>query len=507
MLIGARLRQLATWEPDKIAIVDESGAWTRRAFVSRVARFGSALRGLGLAPGDRVALLSPDRREYLEADYAIMSAGFVRVPLDPRLPRNDLIAMLSFTGASALVTDAVFAETASGLKGDVASLRHVIAFGAMDDALSYEALLASGDDALSPGGAPDDLCSLNLSGGTTGAPKAIMLLQRNLMTVAQTIALGFDVRADSIFLNVRPLWPIAQVILMGYFFAGAQVTLGGRFDAQKLADQIASTRATRTSLVPTQLVRWVDHVVEADPRLARLEAIHVGGSRLPPSVFQRALRTIGPRVGVLYGLTEAPVTCYLPPQRLSGGAGAPDTLIEAVGHELYGYRVRLDGVDTPDPEATGEVLISGANVMAGYWCDEEATQAAFKDGWLRTGDLGRFDGAGDLFIVGRLKEVIRSGATSIAPKEVEDALLQHSAVAEVAVLGLPDIEWGERVAAFVVKAPGADVTEQDLIAHCKERLASYKKPGQVFFVEALPRSHYGKILRPQLLAQAGVAPG
>jgi acyl-CoA synthetase (AMP-forming)/AMP-acid ligase II len=504
MHIGTKWRELARQHGDHPAIVDDHGSWSYRDVHARIARFGNALAGLGLRKGDRVALHVPDIREYLEADYAIMSAGFVRVPLDPRLTGGELTALLRYAGATALVTHASFAPAVTGLTDAVESLRHIVSIGGdgSGDGLGhdYEALLARASDRPPPEGDGDDLATLNFTGGTTGAPKAAMLRHRNLMAVARNTIHGFGIGGDSVFLNVRPLWPIAQVILMSHLFAGATVVLR-RFDPERFALLIQQAGATRTSLVPTQLLRCLDHLRPGDERLRRLQAIHVGGSRIPPVVFERTLEIIGPRIGVLYGLTEAPITCYLPPQALDG---AQTALIHSVGRVLGDYEVRLlDGEDMPSAGSgrSGEVLIRGDNVMAGYWQDAAATAASLRDGWLHTGDVGEFDAGGNLHIVGRLKDVIRSGSTSIIPKEVEDVIVQHPAVAEVAVIGLPDVEWGEAVTAFVVTKPGMSVAESDLVEHCRARLAGYKKPRSIRFVASLPRSHYGKVLRAQLIAQ------
>jgi acyl-CoA synthetase (AMP-forming)/AMP-acid ligase II len=499
MAIGVRLRELAALQGDRAAVVDEHGACSYRRFHERIARLGNALRGLGLEAGDRVALLMPDVREYLEADYAIMSAGLVRVPLDPRSTRADLVALLRHAGARALVTHRTLTEAVDGLRREVECLDHVVAVGG-GAGHDYEVLLARASDAWLPDPDPEALATLNFSGGTTGAPKATMLRHRNLQVVAAAVVRGFEIAGDAVFLNVRPLWPIAQVILMSHLFAGATIALR-RFDPERLAADVEETGATRTSLVPTQLVRWLDHVPPRDPRLNRLEAVYVGGSRIPPQTFERALDVFGPRIGVLYGLTEAPVTCYMPPRTLDTSAERRRLLMESVGRVLPGYDVRIDGADGRANEP-GEVLINGGNVMAGYWQDEIATQAALRDGWLHTGDIGQFDADGFLSIVGRLKDVIRSGASTIVPKEVEDVLLTHPAVAEATVLGLPDAEWGEAVTAFVVARAGMAVSEHDLIEHCRERLASFKKPRAVRFVASLPRSHYGKVLCAQLLADA-----
>jgi acyl-CoA synthetase (AMP-forming)/AMP-acid ligase II len=493
--IGAKLAQLALAHPDRTAIVDDAGSWSFRRFHQRLTRFGNAMHGLGLVKGDRIALLLPDCREYLEADYGSMAAGFVRVPMDPRLTRRELVALLQRAGVRALVTHPAFAETTHKLDHDVETLQSMIYVG-KGPGLDYETLLEKSSELPRPDGNCDDLATLNFSGGTTGAPKAVMLRHRNLMAVAANTIQGFDIASETVFLNVRPLWPIAQVILMSHLFAGATVVLGGRFDAERLAAMIDNSGATRASLVPTQLVRWIEHLQPQD-RMPMLEAIYVGGSRIPSAAFERALDLVGPRIGVLYGMTEAPVCCYLRPRELAGSDRA--RLIESVGHPFPAYLVRIDGAD--DENTSGEVLVQGDNVMAGYWQNEEATRDALRDGWLHTGDIGTFDRDGRLTIVGRLKEVIRSGSSSIMPKEVEDVIASHPAVGEVAVLGLPDPEWGEAVTAFVVLKPGMSSSERELVEHCREHLASYKKPRAVHFVASLPRSHYGKVLRAELLAQ------
>jgi acyl-CoA synthetase (AMP-forming)/AMP-acid ligase II len=495
-------RDLALRHGDRAAIADEHGTWSYRTLHARITRFGNALQALGLSQGDRVALLIPDVREYLEADYAVMSAGFVRVPLDPRLTRAELAALLRYAGATALVTHASFAPTTDELREDIAGLRHIVTIGG-GGGLDYEALLQRASEQPLPPRDGNELASLNFSGGTTGAPKAAMLRHRNLLAVVRNTIDGFGIDDGCVFLNVRPLWPIAQVILMSHLFAGATVVLR-RFDPEAFATLVYETGATRTSLVPTQLMRCLDYLHAGDKRLARLEAIYVGGSRIPPAVFERVLDLVGPKIGVLYGLTEAPVTSYLPPQAL-GPQAARRQLVHSVGRVLSKYQARIAGPDESSSvgsDRSGEVLIRGDHVMAGYWHDDAATAEALRDGWLHTGDIGEFDDGGNLHIVGRLKDVIRSGSSTIIPKEVEDAITSHPAVAEVAVIGLPDPEWGEAVTAFVVTKPGMAVEENELVDHCRARLAGYKKPRVIRFVASLPRSHYGKVLRAQLMAQA-----
>ncbi len=488
MHLGTAFRRLATWHGERLAFVDAAGSWSFRDITRRMARVGQALHGLGLERGDRVALLLPDIREYVEADYGIMAAGLVRVPMDWRAPHADIIAQLRHAGARAVVAQAGIAD---GLREEVGTLRHIITVGGtLPGTEEYENLLARASDEWLPAGRADDLATLNFSGGTTGAPKAIMQRHSALFAVAQNTIAGFGITGDAVFLNVRPLWPIAQVVMLSYFMAGARTVLGGRFMPAEFARLVATSGATRTSLVPTQLVRCLEHISQDDPRLARLEAIHVGGSRIPPAVFERALALLGPRIGVLYGMTEAPVSCYLPPNMLAGPEAAQ--LIHAVGRPLFGYEVAVD-------PGSGEVLVRGPNVMEGYWNDPAATAAALRDGWLHTGDIARFDGNGMLSIVGRIKDVIRTGSQSVVPKEVEDVIALQPAVLEVAVLGVPDVEWGEVVTAFVVLKPDCQASAAEIMAHCQDRLAPFKRPKSVRFRTSLPRSHYGKVLRAELL--------
>lgn len=505
MDIGIKLAQLACRHADTIAIVDKAGRWSFRAFHARLTRFGNALAGLGLRRGDRVALLLPDIREYLEVDYGAMAAGFVRVPLDPRLSRAELCSLLRHAGARALVTHTDFAERAQALRQDVEDLRVIGIGGGLDADHDYEELLGRASEVLPPEGDGEAVASYNFSGGTTGAPKAALLRHRNLLAVAQNTIAGFDIRPDSVFLNVRPLWPIAQVILMSYLFAGATVVLEERFDPRQLGQRLRESGATRSSLVPTQLVRWIDQLSQDHNELPRLQTIHVGGSRIPPMVFERALELLGSRIGVLYGMTEAPVTSYLPPSALDAPPERRRTLIGSVGQELFSCEVRIaaseGGADTSDQ--AGEVLIRGPHVMAGYLGNEALTQSTLREGWLHTGDIGRRDAAGNLHIVGRLSDVIRTGSSSVIPKEVEDVIARHPAVDEVAVIGLPDIEWGESVTAFVVLRAGMAASEHDLVEHCRAHLAGFKKPRSVRFVPSLPRSHYGKVIKSELLGMAG----
>ncbi|MEQ9811960.1 MAG: class I adenylate-forming enzyme family protein [Azospirillaceae bacterium] len=511
--LSTRLLRLADRHGDKVALAEGGEQVSFAAFVERALRFGSGLRRAGLREGAAVALLLPDIRQYLEADYGLMAAGLVRVPIDPRLAGEEMVAQFALGGVKAVVTSVAAATEVARLKSRFPDLAVISIDGGADGTLDFEELVAAGMPESPARGDGEQLAALNFSGGSTGAPKAVMLRHRNLSAVMDAVPGAFDIRADSVFLNVRPLWPIAQVIVMSYLFAGSTVHLGGRFEAEAFCGLVAGTGATRTSLVPTQLVRLLRRLQEEPPgdRLDRLEVVHVGGSRLNADAFARALDLIGPKIGILYGLTEAPITTYLPPADLAAPGPGRQRLMGSAGYVLPPYTVRLgDGSPMARDEALGEpgeILIRGDNVMAGYWRNPEETEAALRDGWLHTSDIGAFDEAGRLFIVGRLKDVIRTGSSTVLPKEVEEALATFPGVSDVAVAGLPDPEWGEAVTAFVKLEDGVTTSPEALIGHCKGRLASFKRPKRVVFVDEIPRSHYGKVIKPQLIRMAGSISG
>ena len=503
MHLARLFRRLSERWGERIALEDADGrAWRTRDLVGRMFRFGHVLRGIGLDRGERVAILLPDKREFVECDFGAMVAGLVRVPLNPSATDEELAAQIADADAHVLVIDAGFTEFRSRLLEALrGSVQIVVIGGRLAGAHEYESALTRASDC--PPTEPiegADLASLNYTGGTTGAPKGVMLSQGNICAIVQNALLGRPIGTEDVFLNMRQLWPIASISVLFHLIGGARIILGGRFEPEAFLARTQRHRVTRSSLVPTQLVRLLD---SADPHafdLSALVSIDLGAAKVGDEMFERAFEALGPRIGVLYGLTEASWTCYLPPQLLGGSPERRGRLMKSVGRELFAYRV-----ETVDPSGQavapgemGEIAITGPNVMQGYWRRPEATAAAIKGGRLHTGDLGRIDDEGFLYIEGRLKDVIRSGAMSVVPQEVEETLLRHPAVAEAAVIGVPDREWGEMVIAFIALKPGASADHAALDTHCRSHLAPYKRPREFMFLAELPKSHYGKVLKGDL---------
>ncbi len=463
---------------------------------------GVKLRLHGLAAGDRVALLGDATPDYLCADYGIMAAGLVRVPLDPALSADELANQIIDSSARVLLTDEERPDLAA-LLAERSGHATVDRLPITMDAFDQLPALGAGEWSFENIGR-GELASLNYTGGTSGEPKAVMLSHGNLRAAVQNIVMARGMGPDDVMVNMRPLWPIAGIIVLAHLAAGGTVVLGGRFDASRMVALLQEHRAAATSMVPTHLVRVLRDCPPSSLRaLDALRSIDIGAASVPPETFEQALDAFGPKIGVLYGLTEASWSCYQPPSALDVPPEIRRIRMTSVGRPLFGCDVMIDGESGAAPAGqSGEILIRGAHVMMGYWKRPDLTAEVLKDDWFSTGDLGRFDHHGVLSIIGRIKEVIRTGGKSVQPNEVETALSQHPGIEEVSVVGIPEPEWGELVTAVVVPVAGAEISEHMLKEHCAALLSPHKRPKLIQIVGELPKSHYGKVQRAKVRAGA-----
>jgi acyl-CoA synthetase (AMP-forming)/AMP-acid ligase II len=494
------LRSAQLWA-DRPALIDAASGHSLSfsELAAACFRFGAALRQHGLSSGDRVALLADASAAYLIADYGTMSAGLVRVPLDPSLAADELANQVRDAEARILLHDAPRAALAKQVgAGAGAGIDLLSIDAAVRDAAPVGGLAAPpGDEAL----VFRSLASLNYTGGTSGEPKAVMLSHGNLRAIVQNIvmarAAGSAMGPGDVMVNMRPLWPIAAVIVLGHLAAGGTVVLGGRFESARMVALLEQHRAAATSMVPTHLVRLLrDCQPSALRALTALRAIDMGAAAVPADTFEQALDAFGPKIGVLYGLTEASWSCYQPPSAFDVPLEIRKSRMTSVGRPVFGCDLMIAGEAGPAPPGQpGEILIRGAHVMQGYWKRPDLTAQALDNDWFRTGDLGAVGEDGVVSILGRIKEVIRTGGKSVQPSEVEQALRQFPGVEDASVVGIPDTEWGELVTALVVSAPGAALAESALKEHCATMLSPHKRPKLIQLVAELPKSHYGKIQR------------
>jgi fatty-acyl-CoA synthase len=475
----------------RLALVQGSRALTYPELGDRVARLAAGLAGLGLRPGDRVVLLMPNRVELVESLWAAFHGGFVAVPVNWHLHPDEVGYIVGNCGAAAVIVTDETAAAARGLPEHVKVLRVARGDGS-GGGIDYETVFAPAPSPpVSAGG--NDAAWLFYTSGTTGRPKGATLTHRNLAAMTDAYLRDLDPVADgSVYLHAAPLTHGSGLYLLPSTARGATQVIapGTSFSAGRFVDLMGEYRVTHAAFLAPTMLR---HVVEAarGRELHALRSVVIGGAPLYQEDLRAATGVFGRIVTQMYGQGEAPMTITVMP-----GAEALDHP-GSCGRPFHGVQVRVaDSGGEPVPDgADGEVLVRGDVVMRGYWDNPEATAATLAGGWLHTGDIGHFED-GYLHLTDRAKDVIITGGSNVYPREVEEVLLTHPAVREVAVVGVPDPEWGESVRAFVVAEGNPDPGE--LIQHCRGRLASFKKPREVILVSELPKNAAGKILKREL---------
>jgi long-chain acyl-CoA synthetase len=525
------MRQAAVNTPRAPALAFFGRIITYRELSEQTARLAQAFKTLGLAPGDRLALMLPNCPQLVMAYHAALRLGAVVVMLNPLLSPKELQFQLADSGARRLVALDHFQPQVEEVERTL-GLEQVIVTG-LADALpwplnwlypvkarrqgltvgcrpgparvAWKSLLTHPPLPDGPLPDPQDLAVLQYTGGTTGTPKAAMLTHANLMVnVAQINAWLHQVRyGEERVMGLLPFthsfgltaclnWPMSQ---------GALIILLPRFEINSLLKALKKHRPTMLPAVPTLFVALIN-----DPRLPKLDlsslwAAISGSAPLPLEVRDRFEELSGCRIMEGYGLTEASPVTHLNPvagPRPMGSMGLPlpGTLARVVDHET--------GRDLP-PGEVGELILRGPQVMRGYWQNPGETEVALKDGWLYTGDLAKMDEQGYFYIVERKKDLIIAGGYNIYPREVEEVLYQHPQVKEAVALGVPDAYRGETVKVVIVPRDGARLTAEEIQAYCRKQLAVYKVPRIVEFREQLPKSQVGKVLRRVLKEEAGQA--
>ena len=480
--------------PDSPAVVDTAAKLTL-TFTELDLRCRSIAGGfsaLGLRPGDRVALLMANGQTYIESYVALPAAGFVIVPINTRLADPEIEYILRDAGVRALITD----RPPSAIENVV---EHVIRVA--DD---FEHLIASASTPteLDELYAVDehDLAGLFYTGGTTGPSKGVMLTHRNLIANMWNTINCCEMRADDRYLVMSPMFHAAgtYAVLASLALGATQVTVPA-FDPEVVLDVIAAEGITTTLAVPTMMVALCESQSRRPRDTTSLRLLTHGASPVAVETVRRFHQLFpGTAMIHLYGATElSPLTTALADEQ--DELGGPRE--RSCGQPVLGCRVAIidsDGNHLPAGES-GEVVVRGDNVMAGYWNKPEETAAVLRNGWYRTGDVGWIDSQGFLFLVDRAKDMIVSGGENVYSTEVEQALMTHPGVLECAVYGIPDPRWGEAVAATVVAREGIDLTDTELVEHCRQLIAGFKVPRRIEVIaDPLPKSAAGKILKREI---------
>ena len=526
VLLHDVLTSAAERAPGTAAVITEAETVTFAELAARVDRRAAEISAMS-EPGDRIAVLAENRLEYVELYYAVPLAGRVLLPLNHRLHPQEWIATLARADAQVIYGERALLDRCHDAAGGTDLVRHVLTFdgrsetmldtfgppvgGALDalDSRNAESVSDASDRRhpastsesaapfVAPPRTPDDIAWLIGTSGTTGSPKLAMLSDANLLAAVDATLPARPVGEDDVLLTPFPLCHVAGYNVFVLHRRARPIVLQRSFDPVGLTRLVREHSVTMLSLAPTMIAMLLEHPEIDDRDLASVRALGYGASPIPGPILRRVVDRWGWDCSQGFGMTELGGNAlFLGPDEHRDAAAGDARLLSAAGTPAPGVEVRL-GTDD-------ELLVRGPQVMRGYWNDADATAAAIVDGWLHTGDVARIDDDGVVSIVDRKKDVIVSGGENVASREVEEVLHAHPAVGDVAVIGVPDPRWGERVCAVIVAREPVDADV--LIHHCRTQLAGFKRPRQIEFVDTLPRNGSGKVLKHQLRETFGTPP-
>ena len=513
LVVADFLDRAASIYREKIGVVCGAERFAYGDVARRVDRLSSSLAAAGVRRGDVVACISFNCHRLLELYYAVPQMGAILLPVNIRLTPDDIAYILADAEAKAVVVDRALTPLLAPIRDRLPALRIIVLMGgdaaqqSPVQGLDYEALVAGADAPFErPSLDEDDVAELFYTSGTTARPKGVMLTHRNLYTHAMSVIACLHPTDADVQLHSIPLFHVN-----GWGTPHSLTAMGGRhvmlsrFDPEHVLETIERERVTQMLMVPTMALALL-HSASAQTRdLSSLRRIKLGGAASPPSLV-KALDERLPDCSIMcgYGLTETtPVlTVATLKDGMQADAAASVRARSTAGLPIPGVRVEVldeDGRMLPhDGASVGEVCARANSVMAGYWKQPEETARVIVDGWFHTGDMGTIDPEGYLSIVDRKKDIIITGGENVASLEIEKTIYEHPSVLECAVIAVPDERWGEIPAALIVRKPGAALQGPELVEFCRERLAGFKVPKAVKFVDALPKGGTGKILKREL---------
>ena len=496
--------------PYRPATVFEGRRTTYADLHARVNRLANALADLGLTAGDRVAMLQVNSPEHVEAYFAAAKLDAVYVPLNFRSRAGELRQVVDDARPRVLIVGRQYVDVARELMGGVESLECCVALEAPVSGWSFydEMIASASDEERFPQADGGDPTVIMFTAGTTGPPKGVMLGHDSFSSYVLSNVAPADPEVDERNILTVPMYHVAGLqALMAGVYGGRTLVIQRQFEPKEWMSLVESERVDRAMVVPTMLKMLMDHQDFRKHDLSSLRVITYGAAPMPLELIRRAIEAFpGAQFVNAFGQTETASTITMLAPQDHVLEGSPDAVerklrrLSSIGRPLEDVQVRIvdeDGADVVQGEV-GEIVARGERLMSGYWGRGEATAETIRGGWLHTGDLAYSDEDGYIFLAGRARDFIKRGGEMISPEEVEGVLHSHPAIDEAAIIGVPDVQWGERVRAVVVLRDGCDASEAEIIDYCRERLASFKKPESVVFAPALPRNTLGKVLKLQL---------
>lgn len=503
--------------PDRAAVVFEGKRYSFSQVSDRVNRLANALLNLGVQKGDRVAVMQVNCNQYLDIYYAAAKIGAIFVPLNFRAKAKELRHMINHCEASVLFLGDRYIDLVNSIRADSPLLKHLVALESKHDGLLfYDDLLASSSaEEMTTEVEDDDTTMLMYTAGTTGLPKGVPMSHTSFSSYILANVIPADPDVTETNLLTVPLYHVAGAqTMVAATYGGRTLAMMKQFEVKEWMETVQREKVNRAMLVPTMLKRVIDDPDFDKYDLSSLKVITYGAASMPFEVIKKAI-DVFPGVMFInaFGQTEtaSTITALGPEDHIITGTEKErekklKRLASSIGRPMDDVQVRVvdeEGKDVAVGEV-GEIIAKGPRVMSGYWKDPEKTaQALTKDGWLRTGDMGYMDKDGYLYLAARADDLIIRAGENISPEEIENVLYSHPAVEEAAVIGVPDPEWGQQPKAIVVLKKGKTATAEELMEFCRSDLASFKRPRAVTFVDELPRTSTGKVLKRVLREQYG----
>lgn len=497
--------------PDRIALAQGKHKVTYAQMAGRVTRLANALSGLGVTHGDSIAVMAMNSPDYVTAYYAAAKLGATFVPLNYRAKQEELVYMINTSESKVLLVGERYLDLVASIRDQIPGVAQYICVDARPGHMpNFDDLIAAAsDDEMFVDVDDNEASILIFTSGTTAMPKGVVLTYLTLSVYVTNTMNPADPEDESneVTLLSVPLYHVAgATTMLSSVWGGRTLAILPQFDPEAWLSAVQDFGVTHSFVVPTMLKRVMEYEDFGKFDLSTLQLITYGAAPMPYEVVKRAVEVFECGLMNAYGQTESTSTLtFLGPEdhKLEGTEAERELKLKrlrSVGRPMDDVEVAIldDDGNVVGPGVEGEICVAGARVMREYYKQAEATSEAIHDGWLHTGDLGYLDEDRYLFITGRRKDLIIRGGENISSGEIEAVLESHPAVDEVAVIGVPDPDWGETVKAIVVLAAGADVTMEELQQHCKSRLASFKMPAYISFVDELPRNHLGKVLKTDL---------
>jgi acyl-CoA synthetase (AMP-forming)/AMP-acid ligase II len=507
LILTETLRKAIKLFPEKKAIVCGGKRWTYQDFCDRINRLSHGLIDFGVKKNDKVAVLHPNCHYFLESYYGMAQIGAISVPINYRLSAKEIAFIVRDSESKILIADPIFREQIDSIRGEIQRVERILWTGKGGGGdtrdLNYEEVLSQTNayEIASAGITGEDIAQIYYTSGTTGRPKGVMLSHKNVATHALGTIAEIHLTDRDVWIHVAPLFHLADAwATWAVTWVGGTHVLVREFDPGWVLEAIERERVTLTNLIPTMLNLMVNHPDVGKYDYSSLRVLLSGGAPIAPEVVRKIVETFKCDYIQTYGMTET--SPYLTLSILKDHLKRlpyedrlrfkSKTGREFIGVELKVVNDRGEEIKKDEKEV-GEIIVRGDIVTKGYWKLPEETAKAIKDGWLYTGDMAVMDEEGYVTIVDRKKDMILTGGENVYSTEVENILYIHPAILECAVVGVPDQKWGEAVKGIVVLKPGQKATEQEIIQFCKERIAHYKAPKSIDFIDALPRTGSGKI--------------